>query len=328
MVQMGYYNYYNNEHRATVSQPHDRYKEMVETYKANSDSLHHNNEDPFSEKNIAVRNFEEKLAVIAEENRSKCATVHDVYALLGKKYFGKDATTYMDRLNADEQTRAMYDNELNATLYGTYHNSNLSDPRIKWKQEDWETEELKDKTSNQRIISSQMNNLLAKNCIELDKDTTLLISFNPYEYSATIQGVKDKETSDLITKLINSGRNAKELFYYTFQNSGSLNEEAVTKYRAYQNIKDLTEEDLSKLTLQNGNFYTEDGKDILKLVESGIEKDTLIPKDFKNAAFEYSKDLLNKVAQKGFNSMQDLNLTIGFSKEYGFFSTSNLMYVA
>ena len=163
MVEMGYYNYYNIESRYNVSKPHDRYQEMVNRYKENSDTLHSNNEDPYSDKNIAIRNFEEKLAVVAADNRSKCATAHDVYAYLGKKYFGKDGTTYMDRLNADESTRAMYDNELRATLFGTYQASNTADPRIKWQEEDWATEEAKTKNSNQKIISNQMNNLLTKN---------------------------------------------------------------------------------------------------------------------------------------------------------------------
>ncbi len=328
MVQMGYYNYYNSEQHLTVARPQDRYKQMIATYKANSDSLHSVNEDPYSEKNLAVRAFEKKLAVIAEENRSKCATVHDVYELLGNKYFGKDGTTYMDRLNADEETRAMYDNELNATLYGTYHNSNLKDPRIKWKAEDWESQELKDKASNQKIISNQMNNLLTKNGINLDSDETLLISFNPYEYSATVQGLKNRNDLPKVNELLNRGQNAKELFYYTLQNSGSVNQDAITKCKTYQNIKNLTGEDLSQLTLKDGNFYTEDGKNILSLVKQGIEKDTLIPRDFKNVAYDYSKGLLEQVAQRGFNSMPDLDLTIGYSKDYGFFSTSNIMYVA
>lgn len=328
MVEMGYYNYYNNESRITVSQPKDRYKEMVERYEANSDTLHHSNEDPFNEKNIAVRNFEEKLAVVAAENRSKCATTHEVYALLGKKYFGKDATTYMDRLNADEETRAMYDNELNATLYGTYQNSNMMDPRINWKHEDWATEEARTKSENQKIISSQMNNLLTKHGIALEEGETLLISFNPYEYAVNVQGIKDSEKLSTINTILNSGKNAKELFYYTFQNSGSLDSEAVTKYRAYQNIKDLTGEKLSEATLEGGKFYTEDGNDILKMAYEGIENDKLIPMDFKGVGKEYTKNLLDKVAQKGFNSMADLNLNIGYTKDYGFFSTSNIMYVA
>lgn len=328
MVEMGYYNYYNIESRYNVSKPHDRYQEMVDRYKANSDTLHSNNEDPFSDKNIAIRNFEEKLAVVAADNRSKCATAHDVYAYLGKKYFGKDATTYMDRLNADEKTRAMYDNELKATLFGTYQTSNTADPRIGWQAEDWETEETKNKNSNQKIISNQMNNLLTKHGITLDSEDTLLISFNPYDYTASVSGIKDSDTLNKINTLLNSGKNAKELFYYTFKNSGSLNSEAVTKYRAYQNILDLTGQKLNELTLDNGKFYTSDGKEITSLIDAGIEKDNLIPNDFKNVANKYTTDLLKEVAQKGFNSMPDLNLTIGYNNNYGFFSTSNIMYEA
>ena len=85
MAEMGYYNYYNNEYSLSVDKPEDRYKEMVDRYNANSNSLHSINENPYSEKNIAIREFEEKLAEIAEENRSQCSTVHDVYVLLGEK---------------------------------------------------------------------------------------------------------------------------------------------------------------------------------------------------------------------------------------------------
>ena len=328
MVEMGYYNYYNTEYSMSVSAPKDRYQEMIAKYNENSNSLHSTNEDPFNEKNIAIREFEEKLAVVAAENRSKCATVHDVYELLGKKYFGNTENSYMDRLNADDATRAMYDNELNATLYGTYQNSNLDDPRINWNPEDWESQLLKDKESNQKIISTQMKNLLEKKGINVEDGDTLLISFDPYEYLISVEGLRNSENLSKVNEILKEGDNAKELFYYTLQNSRSVNQDALTKYRTYQNIKNLTGENLSDLTLNNGNFYTEEGRNILSLVKLGIDKDTLIPQDFKNVAYDYSKRLLKEVAEKGFNSMPDLNLTIGYSKDYGFFSTSNIMYVA
>lgn len=328
MVEMGYYNYYNNEYSLSVSEPQDRYQEMVARYNENANSLHSMNEDPYNEKNIAIREFEEKLAVVAADNRSKCATVHDVYELIGKKYFGKDGTTYMDRLNADEATRAMYDNELNATLYGTYQNSNLDDPRINWNQEDWESQLLKDKESNQRIISTQMKNLLDSKGIDVEEGDTLLISFDPYEYFIAVEGLKNTKNLSKVNEILKEGDNAKELFYYTLQNSRSVNQEALTKYKAYQNVKNLTGENLSELTLRNGNYYTEEGKNVLSLIKQGIDKDTLIPQDFKNVAYDYSKRLLKEVAEKGFNSMPDLELTIGYSKDYGFFSTSNIMYAA
>ena len=144
----------------------------------------------------------------------------------------------------------------------------------------------------------------------------------------SVQGLRDSSKNEEISQLLNSGKNGQELFYYTLQNSGSVNQDAITKYKAYQNIKDLTGEDLSQLTLKDGNLFTESGTNILRLVKDGIEKDSLIPNDFKRVAYDYSKDLLRQVAQRGFNSMPDLNLTIGYSQDYGFFSTSNIMYVA
>ena len=91
---------------------------------------------------------------------------------------------------------------------------------------------------------------------------------------------------------------------------------------------DLTGQKLNEFTLDNGKFYTSDGKEITSLIDEGIEKDNLIPNDFKNVANKYTTDLLKEIAQKGFNSMPDLNLTIGYNNNYGFFSTSNIMYEA
>ena len=42
--------------------------------------------------------------------------------------------------------------------------------------------------------------------------------------------------------------------------------------------------------------------------------------NFKGAAFNYVKDLLDKVAEKGWNAMPDLYIKIGYSKENGFFN--------
>lgn len=325
MGEMGYYNYYNNSYRWDVDKPHDRYQEMVDRYQSNSDTLHSNNEDPYSEKNLKIRNFEVQLSNWAEGVRSQCSTESDVYSYVAQKYFGKSSITYIDVEKLDTKTRAMYNNDLNAVLYGTYQNSNTNDPRIGWSQEDWETESQNIKTTNQKIISTQMSNLLSKSGITLENNTTMLISFNPYTYSANIEGVQNSETLKQLTELLNSGDNAKELFKYTLQNSENIDQEALNKYRTYQTIKDLTGEDLSKLSLKDGNFYTENGTNIIDLVKSGIKENNTIPKDFKEVALESTQNMLNEVAKKGFNSTSDLKLSIGYSKEYGFFVTNNII---
>ena len=81
-------------------------------------------------------------------------------------------------------------------------------------------------------------------------------------------------------------------------------------------------------TMKNAKATVNRLKMIANAIEKGIEKDSLIPNDFKNVANQYTKDMLQEVAKKGFNSMPDLNLTIGYNTNYGFFSTSNIMYEA
>ena len=222
----------------------------------------------------------------------------------------------------------MYYNELNATLYGTYQNSDLNDPRINWQEEDWEIQLSKEKAANQKIISNQMNNLLTQSGILLDFDEKLVISFDPYSYCTSVEGLNNSENLSKVNKFLRENENAKELFYYTLQNSENLNKEAIIKYNAYQNIKNLTGEDLSELTLKDGIFYTDKKRNILSLVEEGIDKDNSIPQDFKKVAYNYIKGLLKEVAKRDYNSMPDLVLSIGYSKDQGFFLNNNAIYAA
>ena len=60
MSQIGYYNYYNNPHRYSPTEVVDRYQEMVD--RATGDEIYVNNEDPYSDKNKALRNLDEELA--------------------------------------------------------------------------------------------------------------------------------------------------------------------------------------------------------------------------------------------------------------------------
>lgn len=319
MSTIGYYNYYNNPHRYTPQTPHDRYQEMVERYEANKNSIHANNENPYSENNLKMREFETKLSSWAAGVRSKCTTEQDVYSYLAQKYFGKSTSTYVDRLKLDEETRAMYDNDLNAILYGTYQNSNTLDPRLNWTQQDWDTEEAQRKAFNHSTISSQMANLLANNGIKLDDDDSLLIKLNPYDFTASVGGIEDYALIKEITDALNSEKNAKELFYYVFQNTENKNADSVAKFRAYKDVFDFTGYKIPDLLLKDGEFYTYEGESILEMIKDRIGEDSSIPLEFKGAAYEAAKNLLDIVAQKGWENIPDLELSIGYSNENGFF---------
>lgn len=152
----------------------------------------------------------------------------------------------------------MYENDLNAICYGTVGGANRQDPRLNFTNKDWDTYEAEQKASKQKIISNQMNNLLENNGITVNDQ--LLISFNPYSYTASIEGSSDLSMLSKITELLNSGSNSRELMYYTMQTSGNIDADALTKFRAYQNIKQYTGYDLSKLDLKTVNFILQKDK--------------------------------------------------------------------
>ena len=257
MSEIGYYNYYNNTSRYTPDAVIDRYQQMVDRY--NSDELHSNNENPYSDENLALRKLDEQLAPMAENVRSKCKTIDEVRHYLGLKYFGQEEFAFTKKWKEPEKY-AMYENDLNAICYGTVGGANRQDPRLNFTNKDWDTYEAEQKASKQKIISNQMNNLLENNGITVNDQ--LLISFNPYSYTASIEGSSDLNMLSKITELLNSGSNSRELMYYTMQTSGNIDADALTKFRAYQNIKQYTGYDLSKLDLKNGEFYTPEGQKI------------------------------------------------------------------
>ena len=295
MSEIGYYNYYNNTSRYTPDAIIDRYQQMVDRY--NSDELHSNNENPYSDENLALRKLDEQLAPMAENVRSKCKTIDEVRHYLGLKYFGQEEFAFTKKWKEPEKY-AMYENDLNAICYGTVGGANRQDPRLNFTNKDWDTYEAEQKASKQKIISNQMNNLLENNGIT----------------------VNDLSMLSKITELLNSGSNSRELMYYTMQTSGNIDADALTKFRAYQNIKQYTGYDLSKLDLKNGEFYTPEGQKITDILKDKLDKNNSIAVEFKGAAYQYTKDLLDKIAEHGWNGTPDLELKIGFSIKDGFFN--------
>lgn len=53
------------------------------------------------------------------------------------------------------------------------------------------------------------------------------------------------------------------------------------KYQAYQQVFTYTGLKLNQMLEKNGTYYTEDGQDILSLVNTAIDKSDDVPKDYK-----------------------------------------------
>jgi len=316
MTEIGYYNYYNDPTRYTTDKVIDRYQQMVDRY--NSDELHASNSDPYSERNLALRKLDEQLAPMAESVRSQCETIDDVRHYLGLKYFGQEEFGYTMKWKEPEKY-AMYKNDLNAICYGTVSSANLNDPRLNYTEKDWETYESEEKASKQKIISNQMANLMQNNGIELSENDSLLISFDPYSYAATVEGSSDLALMSKLMDALNNGSNSKQLMYYTMQNTQDLNSDSLAKFRAYQEVKQYTGEDLSNLTLKDGEYYLSDGTKLSDYLKDAIDNDDSIGLDFKPAAYNNIMEHINTVAEKGWSAIENLNLNIGYSKNDGFY---------
>ncbi len=324
MTKIGYYNYYNDPSRYSPETVQDRYTQMVERYQ--SDELHCNNQNPYSEKNLAVRALDEKLASMAESLRSRFKNKEEVRQYLSQKYFGTSDFAYTKKWQEPEKY-AMFENDLNAVLFGTVGGANLNDPRLNYTQKNWEEEELEEKTASQQAISNQMVNLLEKNDVFLNDTDTFLISFDPYSYDVSIKGVENNDLLLKITALLNSGNNSRELLYYTIQRSGNLDKDVLTKFRAWHQVKEYANLDLSTLPLKDGEYYTTDGEKLMDVINAAIKSDTSINSEFKGTASEYIKGLIDTVTQNGWNNIEDLNLSIGYSRNAGFFNIGQ-SYVA
>lgn len=320
MTEIGYYNYYNLQGRRTVDTPDDWYQKMVDRYE--SDELKSVSEinNPYSDLNQSTHALDEKLASWAESMRTRFSNADDVDKYLCKKYFGQERIGYTKQWEEPEKY-AMYKNDLNMVMYGTVkaYQFNLKDPRLNNPQytsaDEFDKAEEKAKHDS---ISNNMAHLLENNGIDIGNNS-LLFSINPYSKGVMIEGMDDLNMKSILLQALEKNNNSTNLLHYGMQSQG-VDSDARTKYRAYSALKEYTGLDLSELILKDGEYYTADGQGVNELLKEGIENATSVGVDFKGAAFNYVKDLLDKVAENGWNAMPDLDIKIGYSKENGFFS--------
>ena len=322
MTEIGYYNYYNVESSRTVNKPDDWYQKMVNRYE--SDELKSVDEmnNPYSDFNQSVHALDEKLASWAEGMRARFSSADDVDKYLCQKYFGQERVGYTKKFDEPEKW-AMYKNDLNMVMYGTVkHHIDLNDPRLNNPQyanaEEFDVAEAKAKHDS---ISNNMAHLLENNGIDIGNNS-LLISINPYSKGIQIAGVDDMNMKSILLKALENNNNSTNLLHYGINNE-TVDKDALTKYRAYSSLQEYTGLDLSELILKDGEYYTIDGQSVKDLLVEGIDNDSSVGIDFKGAACNYVKDLLDKVAEKGWNAMPDLDIKVGYSKENGFFSFGN-----
>lgn len=284
------------------------------------DEIYANNEDPYSDKNKALRNLDEELASTAASIRSRCRTQQEVHVYLSKKYFGTSDFAYTKKWT-DPERYAMFENEYNAVCYGTIGGGNFNDPRLSEKVQfkTYEEQKMDEKAANQRIISNQISSFLQNHGIRIEENQSFHLSINPYSYFVQASGDMSEVLLQKIKELLESNNDSRDIFYWGLKNGAKYSEESLTKWRAYQNVKRYSGLELPQLQLIDGKFYTEDGKDAWELVKEGIRTDNSIATEFKGAANDYVRGLMDVIADKGWDNIPDIQMDIMYSGKNGLY---------
>ncbi len=307
MKETAFYNYYNISYRYTPEAP--KTPAWKEDLKIVKDQVKSNNRDPESERYKAFEKLEDTYYAMGVRNRAKYTTVSQVYAALSEKY----SSDYYKQFSELEVT-AMYDNELEMTLFGCLGGGgNLDDPHLKGEVRD--VTEKQAHEYNRKTINMQLCNIFGNAGI----DSTMLSKYNmtfsidPYDYSLKVSGVDDAGLTAMLEKLLNKDHNARELFYHIMHsNRASISDYAKAKYHTLNSFASVTGQDPRQYRQTEAGLVNDRGENILDIYREALKTSDAVPAQFKGTAYNVFEENIRKLLAEGFYRIPDLNLSIGY----------------
>lgn len=298
-----YYNYYNVKGRYSPETP--QVPAWRKAYEIVDDRVESNNGNPESESYKAHCKLEEIYYNVSVSNRAKYKDEDSLKQALSQKYLFGSAYKNYDY----SQRRAMYENELNMTMFGTC--GNMCDPRLGGPVNAVTDDEKA--VYNRQMVNTQISNILSKSGLDISLLGDMTFSIEPFNHTLTVLGLDD-ESANIVEQLLNSGNNSVELFHHIMQsNLSRIDESVLDKYRAIQNFKEVTGEDLRKYRQTKDGFLNENNGNALDVYKAALETADSVPARFKGAALAVFSGNLQTLMSKDFANIPDLNLQIGFS---------------
>ena len=268
--------------------------------------------DPRIEKARRVQMKNEYYAKEVEEDKKFANPRQHIH----HKYSSKHSPYYIEGLTDAERFAA----EINESRYlklgenrGLYHN----DPLFRGMERLYgDVFDAQLKAFQRQETSTKFGQLLKDNNITIPQDTKLRFTIDPYSYKLNVSGTEDSNLAKSIEDVFNTAGNAKQLYYHIMAtdlyDNTQFSPEKNDKRSLYYEIKDKTGYDLRDLTVVDGKFVTEDGTDIFEIYEKSIRDGTSVPERYKVDALGYHGELLFNLAKKGFDSVEDLILSIDY----------------
>ena len=205
-----YFNYYNVKGRYTPETPQT--PAWRKAFEVVDDRVESNNHSQESDLYKAYVKLEEIYSDVARSNRAKYKDADSLKQALGQKYLFNDAYSGYSY----SQRRAMYQNELDMTMFGVC--GNFTDPRLGGPVMDTTDEEQA--AYNRKMVNTQISNILTNAGLDISLLGDMTFSIEPFNHTLTILGVDDEKAS-LIERLLNSDHNSTELFHHIMQSNRS-----------------------------------------------------------------------------------------------------------
>ena len=265
-----------------------------------------------TEAKLARERLEEVYSKATKENKKFANPEQHI----NDKYYSQASPYYIEGLSRMEREIA-YNHEMDYLKNNKLTKINYIDPNLKdLTSIHGYIEELEEKKFNRESVNTQFQQLLDKYSISIPKDTNLTFTIDPYDYKVSVGGLEDKSLSSLIEDALNTASNSKELFSHiynsTLDNNSQVSKEKSDKKTLFHEIKNRTGYDLRDLENIDGKFLTQDGTDILELYKIGVINSKNIPEEYKGMVFELYSGKLTELAKKGFENIEDLNLSIDY----------------
>ena len=306
MKETAFYNYYNISYRYTPEAP--KTPAWKEDLKIVKDQVKSNNRDPESERYKAFEKLEDTYYAMGVRNRAKYTTVSQVYAALSEKY----SSDYYKQFSELEVT-AMYDNELEMTLFGCLGGGNLDDPHLKGEVRD--VTEKQAHEYNRKTINMQLCNIFGNAGIDsaMLSKYNMTFSIDPYDYSLKVSGVDDAGLTAMLEKLLNKDHNARELFYHIMHsNRASISDNAKAKYHTLNSFVSVTGQDPRQYRQTESGLVNGRGENILDVYREALKTSDAVPAQFKGTAYNVFEENIKKLLAEGFYRIPDLNLRVGY----------------
>ena len=307
MKETAFYNYYNISYRYTPEAP--KTPAWKEDLKIVKDQVKSNNRDPESERYKAFEKLEDTYYAMGIRNRAKYTTVSQVYAALSEKY----SSDYYKQFSELEVT-AMYDNELEMTLFGCLGGGgNLDDPHLKGEVRD--VTEKQAHEYNRKTINMQLCNIFGNAGIDsaMLSKYNMAFSIDPYDYSLKVSGVDDAGLTAMLEKLLNKDHNARELFYHIMHsNRASISDYAKAKYHTLNSFASVTGQDPRQYRQTEAGLVNDRGENILDIYREALKTSDAVPAQFKGTAYNVFEENIKKLLAEGFYRIPDLNLRVGY----------------